>query len=388
MDYPQAGAADRRRPAAFPAPHTATAQRANLRLDPTPTPDADPIAWPDADRRRRFDTWLAGLAASHGLNPASLRSASSDASFRRYFRIDAASGAGSFVVMDAPPPHEDVRPFVHVAGLVAAAGLNAPAVLGCDADAGFLLLTDLGRTPYLAALQHAVADGDSKTADTLMRDAVGALVHWQHRVDASTLPAYDADLLQRELALFPEWCVAREHGVAWNATEQATWHEAADALVRSALAQQRVAVHRDYMPRNLMVGVPNPGILDFQDAACGPVTYDIASLLRDAFISWDEAQEIDWAVRWWQAARKAGVPLSDDFGDCWRQIEWMGLQRHLKVLGIFCRLKHRDAKPAYSADLPRFFGYAHKVASRYNALRPLARLLEPLMGAVRIDAYH
>ena len=320
----------------------------------------------------------------------SLRSASSDASFRRYFRIDADAGI-SYIVMDAPPPHEDVRPFVRIAALIAATGLTAPQVLEQDPEAGFLLLTDLGSKLYLQALQDAAQTGDSKAAGQLMRDAVRALVQFQLKTDASDLPAYDEALLQRELALFPEWCVQREHGVTWTAEEQATWQSACEALIASALAQPRVAVHRDYMPRNLMVVSPaeaNPGILDFQDAVHGPITYDIASLLRDAFLSWDEEQEIDWAVRYWHAARKAGLELPDDFGEFWRQLEWMGLQRHLKVLGIFCRLKHRDGKPAYSADLPRFFAYAHKVSSRYNALRPLSRLLEPLMGVERIEVFH
>jgi aminoglycoside/choline kinase family phosphotransferase len=281
-----------------------------------------------------------------------------------------------------------VRPFVHVATLLADCGLHAPQVLEADADRGFLLLTDLGSRLYLDALNAAVADGHAPAVQSLMRDAIAALVRWQSRGDASTLPPYDDALLRRELALFPEWCVGRECGVAWTSEENALWQAACDLLVASALAQPTVAVHRDFMPRNLMVCEPNPGILDFQDAVRGPITYDIASLLRDAFISWDEDQEIDWAVRYWDAARKAGLPLADDFGEFWRALEWMGLQRHLKVLGIFCRLKHRDAKPRYSTDLPRFFGYAHKVAARYNALRPLSRLLEPLMGARRIEAFY
>jgi len=175
----------------------------------------------------------------------------------------------------------------------------------------------------------------------------------------------------------------------WSTTEEDLWRGTCDLLVASALAQPTVPVHRDWMPRNLMVGAPcEPGILDFQDAVVGPVTYDVASLLRDAFVSWDEEREIDWAARYWERARGAGVPVQDDFGEFWRALEWMGLQRHLKVLGIFCRLKHRDAKPAYSRDLPRFFEYAHKVATRYGALRPLARLLEPLMGTRRLEAFY
>ena len=336
-----------------------------------------------------FEHWLSAIAPAHGLQTASLRSASSDASFRRYFRIDGSLGA-SFIVMDAPPPQEDVRPFIAVAALLHDAGLNAPRVLEQDTAHGFLLLTDLGAKLYLAALNDAVAHQDTRTVNALMRDATTALVQWQLRGDASTLPAYDDALLRRELALFPDWCVTIECGATWNAEDQQVWKDSCDLLVQSALDQPAVAVHRDYMPRNLMVGEPgaNPGILDFQDAVRGPITYDIASLLRDAFISWDEEQEIDWAVRYWEAARKAGLPLTDDFGEFWRQIEWMGLQRHLKVLGIFCRLKHRDAKPAYSHDLPRFFAYAHKVSARYNALRPLSRLLEPLMGAERVEVFN
>jgi len=346
-----------------------------------------PIAWADPAREQAFAAWLGALAPRHGLRAETLRSASSDASFRRYFRIDGAAGA-SYIVMDAPPPQEDVRPFVAVAGLLQHAGLHAPRVLEQDATRGFLLLDDLGSQLYLQALHEAVARGDTKAADTLMRDAIAALVQWQSRGDASGLPPYDDALLHRELALFPDWCVQREFGLTWTAAQQAQWQAACDALVASALAQPTVAVHRDWMPRNLMVAAPNPGILDFQDAVRGPITYDVASLLRDAFISWDEEQEIDWAVRYWQAARQAGLPVPDDFADLWRQLEWMGLQRHLKVLGIFCRLKHRDGKPKYSEDLPRFFAYAHKVATRYQGLGPLAHLLEPLMGARRVDAFY
>jgi len=261
-------------------------------------------------------------------------------------------------------------------------------VLEQDVAQGFLLLTDLGSRLYLDELNAAVARGDGRHVDALMRAAIAALVQWQSRADAGGLPPYDDALLRRELSLFPDWCVARQYGVTWSDTQQQHWQAACDLLVRSALAQPAVAVHRDYMPRNLMVAEPNPGILDFQDAVRGPISYDVASLLRDAFISWDEEQEIDWAVRYWEAARKAGLPVDGDFGEFWRQLEWMGLQRHLKVLGIFCRLKHRDGKPKYSEDLPRFFTYAHKVATRYNGLGPLARLLEPLMGTERVDAFY
>ena len=351
-------------------------------MTPTEHPPAAAIGWPSAARQAAFLRWLSAVAPRHGIHADSLCPASTDASFRRYFRVRA--GAGSMIVMDAPPPQEDVRPFVAVAGHIRQAGLHAPMVLDADLENGFLLLSDLGDNVYLRALQAAVPDD----AERLMRDALDALITFQSRMPAQALPAFDAALLARELALFPVWCVEREHGVTWTAAQQATWQRVCQALIDSALAQPQVAVHADWMPRNLMVATPparNPGILDFQDAVRGPITYDLASLLRDAFISWDETQELDWAVRWWQQARAAGLPLGDtmgaDFGEFWRALEWMGLQRHLKVMGIFCRLKHRDGKPQYAADLPRFFGYAQRVALRYGPLKPLLRLLETLPGA-------
>jgi N-acetylmuramate 1-kinase len=370
------------------------------------------VAWPDAQREAAFWRWFTPLAGPMGLQADTLAPASADASFRRYLRVQASDGS-SRIVMDAPPPLEDVRPFIDIAGRIRSAGLHAPAVLAADVDQGFVLLSDLGQQLYLPVLQTA----SEQQADRLMREAVTALVHWQGHMDGTGLPAYDDALLRRELALFPDWCVQREHGITWTARQQATWDTLCDTLVASALAQPTVVVHRDWMPRNLMVAserlagpsstspragqaegspavgatISNPGILDFQDAVVGPVTYDIASLLRDAFHSWDEAQEIDWAARWWQQARAAGVlgehAMADDFGECWRALEWMGLQRHLKVLGIFCRLKHRDGKPAYAADLPRFFAYATKVALRYRALKPLIGLLEPMTGALTTTAF-
>ena len=343
-----------------------------------------PIHWPDASRLAAFEQWLAAITPRHGLQRATLAAASADASFRRYLRIR--GRAGTLVVMDAPPPLEDVRPFVQVAALLAAARLNAPRVLEADTERGFLLLTDLGQQPYLEALRSA----SPALADSLMRDALNALVHFQRHVSADGLPPFDADLLARELALFPDWCVQREFGLTWAPSEQQSWESLCATLIDSALAQPQVAVHADWMPRNLMVAPPgaaNPGILDFQDAVRGPISYDLASLLRDAFISWPEEQEVDWAVRWWQQARAAGLPVDGDFGEFWRALEWMGLQRHLKVMGIFCRLKHRDGKAHYATDLPRFFSYATRVASRYRPLKPLLRLLEPLSGTAVTTGY-
>ncbi len=338
-----------------------------------------PVSWPDPARQAAFEAWLDSITLQHGLRPDTLVSASADASFRRYLRIQ--GRAQSFIVMDAPPPREDVRPFVRVALLLQQAGLNAPRVLASQAEQGFLLLTDLGDRVYLDALSAASA----QQADVLMRDAIATLTRFQSQVPAADLPLFDDPLLRTELALFPQWCVQREFGITWTPAEQQAWDKTCGLLVGSALAQPQVAVHADWMPRNLMVAQPgqasNPGILDFQDAVRGPITYDMASLLRDAFISWPEEQELDWAVRGWQQARAAALPVDADFGEHWRALEWMGLQRHLKVMGIFCRLKHRDGKPRYADDLPRFFAYATKVATRYGPLKPLLRLLEPMSGA-------
>ncbi len=336
-----------------------------------------PVTWPDVERELAFTAWLAAVAPRHQLDPATLRLASADASSRRYFRVERTGAApASFIVMDSPAAEDSVNAFVRIGGLIRGAGLNGPRVLEEDTANGFLLLDDLGDTPYLAALKGAPV----AVADALMRDAIDALVQWQLRVDPATLPPYDDALLRREVELFPTWCVEREFGQAWNEKQRKTWADISQRLIDSALAQPQVAVHRDWMPRNLMVCEPNPGVLDFQDAVRGPITYDVASLLRDAFISWDEERELDWAVRYWQAARQAGLPVDADFGEFWRATEWMGLQRHLKILGIFCRLKHRDGKPHYSEDLPRFFNYATRVANRYGPLRGLLNLLEPLSG--------
>jgi aminoglycoside/choline kinase family phosphotransferase len=263
-----------------------------------------PIEWASAARRADFENWLGPLLPQWGLQPASLAPASADASFRRYFRIQGA--ACSWIIMDAPPPLEDVRPFVDVAARLLAAGLHAPRVHACDAERGFLLLDDLGTESYLDAFARRPAD-----AGALMGGALAALVRLQSQVDPRGLPPFDEALLVRELELFPDWCVGREFGIEWSALERAAWSAVCRALLDSALAQATVPVHRDWMPRNLMVGQPDPGVLDFQDAVVGPLTYDIACLLRDAFVSWEEPQEIDWAVRWWQAARAAGLPVGD-----------------------------------------------------------------------------
>jgi aminoglycoside/choline kinase family phosphotransferase len=322
---------------------------------------------PVDSRLASLTRWLAGPL---GGPPRALAPASADASFRRYFRATLEDGR-SFIVMDAPPAHEDCRPFVHVAALLRAAGLNAPVVHAQDLEQGFLLLTDLGTVTYLDALGEA-------NAGALMHDAIAALVKWQLATRPGELPPYDEGRLRGELALFPEWYVGRHLGRALDVSAAADWRALCDTLVASALAQPAVYVHRDYMPRNLMVCDPNPGVLDFQDAVTGPITYDIASLTRDAFVSWTEERVLDWSARYWEAAKGARLPVDADFAEFWRALEWMGLQRHLKVLGIFARLTYRDGKQQYLADTPRFVGYARAAARRYRALAPLARLLDTL----------
>lgn len=300
--------------------------------------------------------------------------ASADASFRRYFRIR--DGAASWIVMDAPPEHEDCRPFVHVAALLAEAGLNAPHVLASDLERGFLLLTDLGSTTFLAALRQVPS-----LQRPLFEDAAAALVRWQLASREGVLPPYDEALLGRELQLFPDWYLIRHAGISLSASEREALGRVFARVLANNLAQPRVFVHRDFMPRNLMVCDPSPGILDFQDAVHGPITYDVASLYRDAFLSWDEEVVLDGTIRYWEKARRARLPVHADFGEFWRDVEWMGLQRHLKVLGIFARLHHRDGKSGYLEDTPRFAGYVRATAGRYGALSPLLGLLDRAEGA-------
>jgi aminoglycoside/choline kinase family phosphotransferase len=319
-------------------------------------------------RLERLAVWL---STATGVADLALEPASADASFRRYFRIRL--NGTTRIVMDAPPEKEDCRPFVHVAGLLRDAGLHAPEVLAQDLDQGFLLLTDLGTRTYLDVLNE-------NNAAELFRDATDALINWQLATRADELPPYEEVLLRRELALFPDWYVARHLRMELNAAQREVLESGFTLIVRSNLAQPRVFVHRDFMPRNLMLSDPNPGVLDFQDAVMGPVTYDIASLMRDAFISWEEEQVIDWTVRYWEKARRAGLPVDADFGAFYRDFEWMGLQRHFKVLGIFARIYYRDGKPRYLADTPRFIHYVRRTCERYAALKPMLRLMDELEG--------
>ncbi len=334
---------------------------------------------PDQDVRLQhlkvwLDEQLAILFADQGwgpVPPATLTAASSDASFRRYFRWE---GEGkSFVVMDAPPPQENCKPFVDIAFLLAKSGINVPKIYAEDLERGFLLLNDLGNQTYLDVI-------DGENADALFDDALQALLAFQQLPMVAPLPSYDVALLRRELELFPEWYVKRELGVEFDSTQQQQWQQVSNLLIDSALAQPKVLVHRDYMPRNLMLSEPNPGVLDFQDAVYGPVTYDVTCLFKDAFLSWPEERVRGWLESYWQQASALNIPVQPDFEDFLRASDLMGVQRHLKVIGIFARICHRDGKPRYLADVPRFFSYIEAVIARRPELAQLQTLLTSLRG--------
>ncbi len=343
------------------------------------------VAWSDPRREAAFHGWLAAVGPAHGLQPASLRPASADASFRRYLRVDGVGG--SFIVMDAPPEREDCKPFAKVAQLMAEAGLYVPRVLAWDEPLGFMLLDDLGSQTMI----EVVDAQQPRNNQALYMRAVDALLAWQLASRPGVLPPYDQALLARELSLFPDWYVAKHRGVELQGARRETLDAQFRLIVERNLAAPSVYVHRDFMPRNLMIprdaGEARLGVLDFQDAVYGPVTYDIACLMRDAFLSWDEEFVIDVTVRYWEKALKAGLPVDADFGEFYRAVEWMGLQRHLKVAGIFARLTLRDGKPKYLADAPRFIGYIRATANRYRELAPLARLVDEIEGSDAVTGF-
>ncbi|MBK9571982.1 MAG: phosphotransferase [Rhodoferax sp.] len=337
--------------------------------------------WADPSRAAAFQSWLMPLAQSHLLQADTLRLASADASFRRYFRID--SGHGSRIIMDAPPELEDCAPFVKVAQLMHQAGVLVPEVLAWDPRNGFLLLTDLGQHTMLQTINRELPQANLER----YLQAIDALIAWQLASEPNVLPPYDEALLRRELALFPDWYISGHRGITLDAEQARTLQSSFDLIVRQNLAWPSVHVHRDFMPRNLMVRDTGLGVLDFQDAVYGPITYDIASLMRDAFLSWEEDFVLDVTVRYWDKARAAGLPVGADFGEFYRGVEWMGLQRHLKVAGIFARLTLRDGKPQYLADAPRFIAYIRATAGRYRELKPLLRLIDQIEGIEPVNAY-
>jgi len=326
-------------------------------------------AWLDQQLQDLF------LRQAWGPVPAgSLTPASSDASFRRYFRWE---GAGhSFVIMDAPPPQDDCRPFVAIDHLLAGGGVHVPLIHGQDLERGFLLLGDLGRQTYLDVI-------DADNADALFADAIDALLALQALPMDAPLPRYDEALLRREVELFPQWYVKHALGLAFDEAQAAAWQRSSQLLIDSALAQPQVLVHRDFMPRNLMQSDPNPGVLDFQDAVYGPVTYDITCLFKDAFLSWPQARVEGWLHDYWHKAKAAGVPVQATFEAFQRASDLMGVQRHLKVIGIFARICHRDGKPRYLADVPRFFAYIEEVIGRRPELAELGELIAGLQAGAR-----
>ena len=346
----------------------------------TPAHIEPAVSWSSAARRAAFDQWFARVARTHGLLPDSVRVASADASFRRYLRVNAADGV-SFIIMDAPPEHENCAPFVHVARLMQQAGVRAPRVLDWDEAGGFMLMTDLGARTMLDGmnLENAAANAPC------YHQALDALLRWQQASRAGALPPYDAALLRRELRLFDEWYIGQHRGYVLDAEERQWLYTLYDGIIQHCLAAPQVFVHRDYMPRNLMLpddGAAALGVLDFQDAVYGPITYDIASLMRDAFHSWEGDFVLDVTRCYWERARAAGLldfeAWSQDFSAFWRAVQWMALQRHLKVAGIFARLTLRDSKPKYLADAPRFIAYIRQTAAQLPELAPLLHLLDAL----------
>ncbi len=349
-------------------------------------PSFEPIVWADPLRELAFKAWLHTLAFPHGLEIDSLRLASADASFRRYFRLDARP-SGSCIIMDAPPDKEDCQAFVKVARLMAEAGLTAPRVLAWNEAAGFMLLSDLGTQTMMEVIAPpaavaAICQPTSAHFDLYMQ-ATDVLIRWQLASKPGVLPPYDDALLSRELTLFPDWYVGKHRAFTLTEAQRSVLDDAFKHIKASnlhSLGGSQVFVHRDFMARNLMVTDANIAVLDFQDAVYGPITYDIASLMRDAFLTWDEEFVLDITVRYWQNARKTGLPVGDDFGEFYRAVEWMGLQRHLKILGIFARLTLRDGKSRYLTDTPRFIKYVRATAARYRQLGPLMVLLDAIEG--------
>ena len=365
------------------------------------------IPWADAQRQLAFENWLRGLAAQFPLLVKTLGLASVDASFRRYFRIDTSKGT-SLIIMDAPPAQENCKPFVDIARLMAQAGLQVPDILAWDEAQGFMLLTDLGAKTMMEFINPHLSDELADPNFDLYMQAVDALIDWQLASKPGVLPPYDEALLRRELALFPDWYLAKHKGITLDKAQQAILDNAFSLIVQRNLAVPNVYVHRDFMPRNLMVMEPETsgtsetseiaadskhssqwrlGVLDFQDAVYGPITYDIASLMRDAFLSWDEPFVLDITIRYWQKAVKVGLLGENspsgwgaDFGEFYRAVEWQALQRHLKILGIFARLTLRDGKPKYLADTPRFINYVRKTADRYRELGPFLKLIDKIEG--------
>jgi len=317
-----------------------------------------------SDRRSLVEAWVRETLGAAGLE---LEPASSDASFRRYWRVR--HGAGTLIAMDAPPAQEDCGRYARIAGQLRAIGLNTPEILAQDLGRGLLLIGDLGERLYLDAL-------DETSVERLYGDALGALAVIQACGPTDGLPAYDGPFLRRELDIFSEWLLVAHLGLDLSDAEEAMLDGTWDLLVTNALEQPQVCVHRDFHSRNLMV-VPghNPGILDFQDAVVGPVTYDLVSLLRDCYIAWPRERVEAWALGYFALAVQSGILESRHEGPFLRWFDLMGVQRHLKASGIFARLYRRDGKSGYLADIPRTLGYVVDVAARHQDLGDLGQFV-------------
>ena len=356
-------------------------------------PEPTSLAWSSPERAARFARWLHDTAPRHQLRPETVEIASADASFRRYLRVQSRSGLPSRIIMDAPPEKENSQPFVQIAQLMEQAGLHAPRVLDWDAESGFMLLTDLGSATLMQALDPA----NPTAAQPHYVQALDVLLPWQAASQPQVLPPYDEALLRRELQLFPDWYIAQHRQFSLDDKQQALLSKTFDQIVAHNLQAPSVYVHRDFMMRNLMQPVNEGaplGVLDFQDAVYGPITYDIASLMRDAFLSWEEPFVLDVTIRYWQKAVKVGLLGANsasgwgtDFGEFYRAVEWQALQRHLKILGIFARLTLRDGKPKYLADTPRFINYVRKTADRYRELGPFLKLIDEIEGIETATSY-
>lgn len=320
------------------------------------------------ERTHLLDNWIREQFAERSFT---LQPASADASFRQYFRVY--FDDQTFVLMDAPPQYEDSATFLKVAEILSATGVHVPEILAHNLDDGFLLLSDLGSNTFLQALND-----HPDRANHLYNDATDALIKIQLSQHVKGLLDYDETLLRSELNLFPDWYIAKHLEISLSKKQQATLQAVFIKILKNNLAQPKVLVHRDYHSRNLMVTSPNPGILDFQDAVYGPITYDLVSLFKDAYIHWDEEHILDWTIRYWEKARKAGLPVPPDFGAFYQDFEWMGVQRHLKVLGIFARLNYRDGKANYLDSMPLVIAHLRKACERYHELYPLLSLLDEL----------
>ncbi|EGV36672.1 N-acetylmuramate/N-acetylglucosamine kinase AmgK [Neisseria weaveri] len=322
-------------------------------------------------RQTELKKWLEEIFPSQSFD---LTFAAADADFRRYFRATFSDGR-SVVCMDAPPDKMSVAPYLKVQQLFSM--VNVPQVLHVDETQGFMVLNDLGNTTFLTAMRH---DGREAVHKILLLEAIDELIELQKHSRPDVLPEYDREVMLREINLFPEWFVAKELGKPLNFKQRQLWQQVVDTLLPPLLEQPKVYVHRDFIVRNLMLQKGRPGVLDFQDALYGPISYDLVSLLRDAFIEWEEEFVLDLVIRYWEKARTAGLPVPAGFDEFYRWFEWMGVQRHLKVAGIFARLHYRDGKDKYRPEIPRFLNYLRRASRRYIELAPLYALLVDLVG--------